>query len=193
MCFSVFHDQFSQMPFVDGICTADPQIVIVFLCGGEFCDGCVRKFYYFFCIVQKPFTLRSQCYAAVGAVEKRKAQFRHIMKVYRHWDVRDPEIVSVIYGYYAARLVQCVQEIAISSGDDREEQIREILEDRLTRRAFRLGKIDSRMLRAAALPMRYGSVKGSILMGKSIGYVKTNYASVFYKLKSLAVNKAVSS
>ena len=125
--------------------------------------------------------------------EKRKAQFRHIMKVYRHWDVRDPEITSVIYGYYAARLVQCVQEIAISSGDDREEQIREILEDRLTRRAFRLGKIDSRMLRAAALPMRYGSVKGSILMGKSIGYVKTNYASLFYKLKSLAVNKAVSS
>lgn len=122
--------------------------------------------------------------------QMRRDQFRHILKVYRHWDVKDPEIVSVIYGYYAARLVQCIQELAISENKDKKEQIRDILNDRIARKAFAKGKIGSRILSVAACPMRVGNVHGSIFVGKSIGFVKTHFASLFYKLKSTSVNKA---
>lgn len=47
--------------------------------------------------------------------KKRKEQFEHILKVYDHWNIKDEKIMAALYGYYAARLVQCVQEISISN------------------------------------------------------------------------------
>ncbi len=122
--------------------------------------------------------------------QKRKEQFKHILKVYRHWDVRDPEIVASIYGYFAARLVQCVQEISISDSENKKELVRGILDDPLSRKALKKGRIDSKLLSFAELPMKHGSVSGSIAMGSAIGFVKVHMSPLFYKLKSRSVNKA---
>lgn len=122
--------------------------------------------------------------------QKRKEQFQHILKVYRHWSVKNPEVVSTIYGYYAARLVQCVQEIAISNAPNKREMIKELLDDSLSKKALKHGKIDSRLLSVAAFPLRTGSVTGCITVGKFMGFVKNNMSPLFYKLKSVSVNKA---
>ncbi|MGN0422693.1 MAG: glycosyltransferase family 2 protein [Lachnospiraceae bacterium] len=122
--------------------------------------------------------------------QKRKEQFEHIMKAYKYWNIRDPQILSVIYGYYLARLVQCIQEISISDSENKRKLINDILKDELTYKAIRKGKINSKLLSIAAMPMRIKNVSGCILIGKIIGFVKIHMASLFYKLKSTSVNRA---
>ena len=122
--------------------------------------------------------------------QKRKEQFQHILKVYKHWKIDDQKIMSVIYGYYAARLVQCVQEIATSSSGEKDKLIKEIFDDQLCNEAFEHGKIESKLLTIAAIPMRKKSVKGSMFVGKVIGFVKQKFTFLFYMLKSVSVNRA---
>ena len=123
-------------------------------------------------------------------VQKRREQFEHILRVYQHWDVKDPEIMSVIYGYYSSRLVQCVQEIAISNSKNKQGLIQDLLSDELNMKAIKEGKASSGLLRIAMIPMKKKSVSGCILTGKAIGFVKKNMAGLFYRLKSTSVNKA---
>lgn len=124
--------------------------------------------------------------------QKRKEQFEHILRGYRHWNVNSDEILKIIYGYYASRLVQCVQEIAISnnSKEDKKKMISNILNDKLSYKAIRKGKIKSKILSIAVIPMKIKSVTLCIYMGRLIGFVKINMASLFYKIKSKSVNKA---
>ena len=122
--------------------------------------------------------------------KKRKEQFEHILKVYQYWNVNNKEILSVIYGYYAARLVQCMQEIAISKGNDNRKLVKEILDDELTKIAFRAGNINSKLLKIASIPIKWESVLGCIFIGSMMGFVKIHMSSLFYKLKSISVNKA---
>lgn len=122
--------------------------------------------------------------------KKRKEQFEHILLVYKYWEITDKNIMSTIYGYYAARLVQCIQEIAISNIKNKNEIIDEILSDKLTEMAISKGVIDSKLLTIAARPMKHKNVVGCIFMGKIIGFFKNNMSAVFYKTKSISVNKA---
>lgn len=122
--------------------------------------------------------------------KKRKEQFEHILKVYEYWNIHDDKIMAALYGYYAARLVQCVQEISISNQVEKARLVEEILSDGLTEKAFEKGRIGSKLLAIAASPMKRKKVKQSIFVGKMIGFVKNNFAALFYKLKSTSVNKA---
>jgi glycosyltransferase involved in cell wall biosynthesis len=122
--------------------------------------------------------------------QKRREQFEHILKVYKHWDIKDKEIISTIYGYYAARLVQCVQEIATSNSKEKNKFIQNILNDELNYKTIKSGKINSRLLSIAAIPIKSKSVIGCIVVGNIMGFVKKNMASTYYKLKSISVNKA---
>ncbi len=124
--------------------------------------------------------------------QKRREQFQHILKVYKHWNIHDKEILSDIYGYYAARLVQCIQEIATSETKDKRTAIKGILRDRLNATAIRRGKINSRYLSIAAIPMRFGNVTGCILMGQTIGFVEAHMPALYNELKSRSVNRAES-
>lgn len=122
--------------------------------------------------------------------KKRKEQFEHILSVYNAWNTTDEDIMSTIYGYYSARLVQCVQEISISNSKEKKALIREILNDELSSIAIQKGKINSKLLSIASIPLKVESVSGCILVGRTIGFVKNNMSSVFYKMKSRSVNKA---
>lgn len=123
--------------------------------------------------------------------EKRKEQFEHILAVYEHWAVKEKEITSIIYGYYASRLVQCVQEVAVGDSKQKEEIIKDILNDPLTVKAMREGFIESLPLRIAAVPIRNKNIKWCIMIGKMMGFVKNHKPSLYYKIKSTSVNKAL--
>lgn len=122
--------------------------------------------------------------------KKRREQFDHILKVYSYWEIKDQKILEVIYGYYASRLVQCIQEIAISNKEDKRILIENMLNDKLNDTCIREGKIGSKLLSIAAVPMRRKNIIGCIFVGKVMGFVKKNMGSLFYKLKSISVNKA---
>lgn len=122
--------------------------------------------------------------------KKRREQFEHILKVYNHWNILDSDIIRTIYGYYVSRLVQCVQEISVSNSFEKRKLINEILKDRFNNRAMERGKISSKLLMLAAVPLKMKNVTACIVMGKIIGHVKKNNAAVFYALKSMSVNKA---
>lgn len=122
--------------------------------------------------------------------QKRKEQFEHILKVYKYWDIKEQEIMSSIYGYYAARLVQCVQEIAISDCENKRQLINEVLDDEMSKEAFLEGEISSKLLRIVAWPMKKGNVGLSFLAGWAIGFVKGHFPALFYRMKSQSVNGA---
>ncbi len=121
---------------------------------------------------------------------KRKEQFEHILNVYNDWNCIDEDISKILYGYYAGRLVQCIQEISISDSKNKRELIREIFNDDLTKIAFKKGNIKSKILRFASIPMKLQNITLSIFFGKSIGFVKKKFPQIFYKLKSKSINKA---
>ena len=121
---------------------------------------------------------------------KRKEQFSHILKVYQHWNVVNCDIMKHIYGYYASRLVQCVQEISCSNVTDKRSKIKEILYDDLAQKAINDGYVDSLVFKVLLQPMKIKSVEICLLMGWSMGLVKRNMASVYYKMKAICVNKA---
>lgn len=123
--------------------------------------------------------------------QKRKEQFEHIIQIYKYWKIRDKDILSTIYGYYAARLVQCIQEIAISKESDKHEKIDAILNDKLSSESIRKGKIKSRILSIAAIPMKMKWTAGCILMGRMIGFFKRHMSQWFYEIKAKSVNHAV--
>lgn len=123
--------------------------------------------------------------------QKRKEQFVHILQIYTYWNVKEKDIWNTIYGYYASRLVQCVQEIAISSAKNKKELVRKILSDDLSKVAFSEGTYDSVIIRIASLPMKYHLYSTSLLLGETMGFVKENMASTFYSIKARSINKAV--
>ena len=120
----------------------------------------------------------------------RREQFKHILSVYKHWGVTDPEIMSVIYGYYAGRMVQCVQETVNSDVKNKRRLLMKMLNDPLTVRALKRGTINSKPLKVVALAMEKKSVNTCIFLGKMMGFVKDNMSDVYYRLKSKTVNKA---
>lgn len=125
--------------------------------------------------------------------EKRTEQFKHILSVYKFWKIKDKEIYSTLYGYYASRLIQCIQEISISDKTMayRKNAIKNILDKELSKKAFAYGKIESKLLRISAIPARCNNVTISFWVGKIIGFVKLHFSTVFYYLKSTSVNNAI--
>lgn len=122
--------------------------------------------------------------------EKRREQFKHILKVYKYWNIRDKGILSIIYGYYTARLVECIMEISISDCKNKRNMILSILNDTLNNKAIKVGKINSKLVTITAFPMKIKSVSGCIVIGKIIGSIKLHNASFFYALKSRLINKS---
>ena len=123
--------------------------------------------------------------------QKRREQFEHILKVYRIWNVENDNIMGSIYGYYASRLVQCIQEISISNVSDKRSLIRNIIYDQFNNYAIEKGKINSKLLRLAMYPMKYKNITLCLLVGKIIGFIKNHMSNFFYKIKSITVNKAI--
>ena len=120
---------------------------------------------------------------------KRKEQFRHVLKLYRYWNLRKPEITGEVYAYYAERLVHCVQEIACASSittDEKNARIDEILSDKLSIKALKLQKSNSFMLRICIMVLKSGSIGLCKFMGQAIGFVKKYFGLFFQKMKTTA-------
>ncbi len=124
---------------------------------------------------------------------KRREQFLYILDVYQYWGINDTKIDAVLQGYYAGRLVQCIQEIASSElkYSTKRKAIREILNDDMNHLAFLNGKIPSKLLSVAAIPAKHKMVLLSILIGNCISFIKKTHPEIFNRLKSVSVNKAI--
>ncbi len=117
-----------------------------------------------------------------------REQFKSIISMYKEWNLHSKIVRKTLYGYYASRLIQCVQEIAVNDSHEKTNQIRMILMDKETQKAFRYGKLKSMLLWISAIPIRGKSVIASIVMGKALGIIKSISSSFFYKtmLKSFS-------
>lgn len=121
---------------------------------------------------------------------KRKEQFEHIMEVYKYWEIDAEDVMRTLYGYYGSRLIQCIQEVAISQSNDKRKRIKDILDDNVNYTAIKNGRYESRLLGIVSLPVRTKNVVLCIITGKMIGFIKVHLTPLFYKLKSISVNKA---
>lgn len=127
-----------------------------------------------------------------GLFKKRKEQFRHVLKLYRYWNITNSKITGEVYAYYAERLVQCVQEIGSAntlSAVEKNERIEAILTDRLTKKALALQKSRSVMLKICILVLKTGNVSLCRFMGQSIGIFKKYFGLLFQKMKTKAQRK----
>lgn len=125
--------------------------------------------------------------------KKRREQFEHIMEVYNYWEKKEENIIEILYGYYASRLIQCIQEISISNKTNKEKRrlISEIINNEFNYKAIKYGKIESKLLKIAILPVKFRSTILCVILGKAIGFVKVYMSDIFHRLKSIEVNKAV--
>ncbi|KRK79024.1 glycosyltransferase family 2 protein [Companilactobacillus nodensis] len=123
--------------------------------------------------------------------EKRREQFTHILDIYGYWGISDPNIMNVLYGYYAARLVQCIQEISINNLPYKRKTIKNILNDDISNIAVKNGLFDSKILELANFPLKYHLYTTCLITGKILGFVKIHMTSFFYKFKAQSVNKAI--
>ena len=112
--------------------------------------------------------------------------------MYDSWGIKDDNILAVLYGYYAGRIIQCMQEVSISDNTTKKkrELLLEIMNDNLTKVAFKKGKINSKLLLLVSKIMRLNRVNLNLLVGMSIGIVKEKNARLFNYLKATSVNKS---
>lgn len=123
--------------------------------------------------------------------EKRREQFLHILDIYKIWGISDSEIMGTLYGYYASRIFQCVQEISISDLHNKRRRIKKILNDGINSKAIKDANFDSKIMSLVNIPMKYHLYTICLLSGKTIGLVKVHMSSLFYRIKAQSINKAI--
>ena len=132
-------------------------------------------------------------YSDVRMFEKRKEHFAHILRLYRHWGIRDAESIDAISCYYVGRLVQCIQELAdnrsISFGE-RRAKVKSILSDRTTKAALNRAKSLSKTMKIMAAPMKIGNVSLSLAVGGGVSLVRRLMPGLFIRLKEKEVHGA---
>ena len=132
-------------------------------------------------------------YSDVNMFDKRREHFQHILRLYRHWKIKDEASLDAISCYYSGRLAQCVQELADNkdvSSKEKRERVKRLLDDRMTKAALGHAHSLSRKMKIMTLPMKLGSVRLSLLMGKSISLVRRLAPGLFIKLKEKEVHGA---
>ena len=132
-------------------------------------------------------------YSDIRMFEKRREHFAHILRLYRHWGIRDSASIDGISCYYVGRLVQCVQELAdnktISSGE-RRERVKAILSDRTTKAALRHAESLSKTMRIMSAPMKIENVTLSLAVGGGVSLVRRLMPGLFIRLKEKEVHGA---
>lgn len=114
----------------------------------------------------------------------RKKQFEHILQNYRAWGLFDnPEVMSSVYYYYAARILQVIQEITDSRDINHHEKIlkvKEVLNDNGTKLALEKGRNGSWTMQLCFNVLKSSSVFLVLTMGRMISLVKKWFSGFFY-------------
>ncbi|MCB7178150.1 glycosyltransferase family 2 protein [Lactiplantibacillus plantarum] len=125
--------------------------------------------------------------------ENRKNQFHHVLSNYRIWGLdTNADVMSLVYYYYATRMIQVIQEIASASQMNLQEKkmnLKVVLNDTLTQRALLESKSGSFVISFCFKTMKTRYVVLNLLMGKLISIVKDKLSNVFYRKRVNVMKK----
>lgn len=130
-------------------------------------------------------------YSDPNMFNKRKEHFLHILNLYKHWKVKNQDIIDSINCYFIGRVIQCIQELVDNKKikhKEKKKRIVEILNDELTISALNSSKKLSKKFRIIAFFMKRKSVVMCMIFGKMISSVRKLFPSLFIKIKEKEVH-----
>lgn len=120
--------------------------------------------------------------------EKREEEHGWMISLYEHWGVNSAESQEMIYRRYIERVVGCVENVTNSactlSGKEKTEQIRKMINSETTRKALKIAKPNSTVMKVMLIPLKMKSTAITKLEGTVISKVKSQNVELFAKLKA---------
>ncbi len=123
----------------------------------------------------------------------RKKLYETLLNLTKYWKIKDEKFINDINCYYCDRLVQCVQVIMEDkelSLKEKKQQIKLIIEDKLSIEAIHNAKSESKIMNICYKPIKYKNITLSCFMGFGISFIKRKFAVVFYNIRAKEVHEA---
>lgn len=115
-------------------------------------------------------------------LQKRKEIFDLILELYKYWGVSDSNCLARVHVYYVSRLLEGIVEISRHpklSHREKREKIYHALHMPQTLESVKIAKPDSIVMKIAFIPIKMRNVTLCFMMGKIIGFLKSNMSGVF--------------
>lgn len=125
--------------------------------------------------------------------QKKKEHYLHTKEVFTSWGIEDKGAWTILYSYFAERIVQCIQEIVANEQYSKKQKrslIDEILKDDEARYAIKKAKPEGLMMKVMVLPLKLRWKGLCIIEAKFINWYKKKNNVKFIKLRAKNVNKS---
>ena len=132
-------------------------------------------------------------YSDLEMYKKRLEHYKHIQKLYEHWNLEDQNSIDAISTYYVGRLFQCIQELADNKNikyKEKRERVKEILEEQETIKALKNAKSLSTKFKILTFPMKIKNITLCLLFGKIVSLIRKVFPKLFIKMKEKEVHNA---
>ncbi len=123
--------------------------------------------------------------------EKRIEHYEHVLKLYKHWNIKDEKSIDGISCYFIGRVFQCVQELADNkqiSNKEKRKKVKEILNHPYVIDALSNAKSLSLKFKILTIPMKMKSVTFSLMFGNIINFIRKHFPGFFIKIKEKEVH-----
>lgn len=120
--------------------------------------------------------------------EKREEEHRWMLDLYAHWGIADENSMEMLYRRYIERVIGCIENAASPACKDnfrtRIAKIRAMIIAPEARKALKIARPRSRMMKMMLIPLRVGCPYLCLAEGRFVGWVKRRNAGVFARLKA---------
>ncbi len=120
--------------------------------------------------------------------EKREEENRWMQELYAYWNIHDDASQEMISRRYIERVVGCIENVTNSactlSRKEKKEQIKMMITSSEARKALKLAKAQSAVMKMMLIPLKMKSVCLTYLEGVVISKVKSGNTELFAKLKA---------
>lgn len=124
--------------------------------------------------------------------QKKLEHFKHTKKILELWNIKDKNIWSLVYTWFAERQIQCIQEIQaneIFTKKEKKEKIKNILNNKEAHISCKMAKPESFMMKFMIFPIKYKLFYLCIMETKFITNYKNKHKAKFVKIRAKKVNK----
>ena len=120
--------------------------------------------------------------------QKREEENGWMKDLYAHWNISDENSAEMVSRRYIERVVGCVENVTNKactlSKAEKKQQIREMILSSEARKALKIAKPQSTVMKLMLMPMKWKSVGLTYLEGTVISKVKSGNVELFAKLKA---------
>lgn len=125
--------------------------------------------------------------------QKKLEHYLHTKDVFTYWNLKNKESWTILYTFFAERIIQCVQEIQANNtfaNKDKKNKIKEIFLNYDAREAIKYSKPESKLMKILMIPFKLKLILLCKLEANFITWYKKHFSEKFIRKRARIVNKS---